>query len=102
MATGSRNDHDVVGLEVAVNDAEAMGCSECVADLFGQDRDFFSVKRCFLIEALSEAFAVKVFHDKVRADAGFDIKIGDKDDVFVSDTCSGTGFSQESLGGFFA
>ncbi len=58
-------DHDVAGLDVAVDDAFAGGGGQCVGGLFGDATSHFRRALALAIDELGQRFAVDVFHDEV-------------------------------------
>lgn len=90
-------EEDIFWFEIAVDDAGIMGDSEGFTDLFGDIASAFNGESAFAFEDGLKGFALEVLHDHVGADLGVDGKVGDKDDVFVSEGASGLSFAQEAL-----
>jgi len=93
----SVEEEDIFWFEIAVDDAGIVGDSEGFADLFGDIACAFDGESAIAFEDGLEGFAFEVLHDHVGADFGVDGKVGDKDDVFVSEGTSGLCFAQEAF-----
>ena len=87
-------EHDVAGLQVAVNDAAAVSFVERVGDFGANFQNLFGGKRAFG-ETVSKAFAFDAFHDQeISAVLRADVEEGT--DVGMIQRGNGFGFALEA------
>ncbi len=89
-------EHDVAGLEVAVDDSLAMRGVESAGDLDGDAEGFFDGQRSFA-EACFEGFSFEMLHDE-EVDGVFAADVVEGADVRVIEAGDGSGFALEALG----
>ena len=87
-------EHDVFGLEVAVDDAGGVGGGEAIGDL-GGDLDQPADGNGLAFQQRTERFAFEEFTDDVLL-PGFDAEVVDGDDVRVVEGGDGAGLALEA------
>ena len=93
----ARDQEDVLGLEIAVNDAAPVRGPERATDL---DRDAHHPRRVELSlvgQDVREVHALEVLHDEVRASVLGRAEVGHVDDVGVPDARGGAGLASKPL-----
>ena len=78
-----RHQEDVVGLEIAVDDARGVGRGQPRRDLVDDADDRVERKRRLAHEPLRQALAREVLHDQVLGAVGRGVVVDDLDDVGV-------------------
>ncbi|MBE7454044.1 MAG: hypothetical protein HS111_35930 [Kofleriaceae bacterium] len=94
---GRAGDHDVVGLEVAVDDATGVGGVERGRDL-AQDRQGHRRRQGAVADPDPQRLAGQEVHDQVEATVGQPAEREDVDHRGVIDLVDGAGLAQEALG----
>ncbi len=90
-------EEDVLGLEVAVDDARGVGGGERAADLRGDAQRARHVERALALDHHAELNALEVLHDEVHGAVGRGAGVGDVDDVRVADLGGGARLAPEPL-----
>ena len=95
---GEPGEHDVAGLEIAVDEMQFLGGDEGFEDLLGELAEVQPCERAFPNDAFKSVSSEKL-HDDKRAVFVF-ADIVDCDDVRVLERCEGASLLQELAGGF--
>ena len=88
--------HDVIGLQVAMDDELFVRRRERQRNLVGDVERAMQCDGALLLDQVLEARPVEVLHDEVDPAVGHGAEVGDVDDVGVVDRRRGAGFAQES------
>ena len=88
-------EEDVVGLEIAVNDAQALRPGEGAAHAGQHQRRRREAEHTLAVEALRQGLAVEAFHGDV-GDALVNAVIEDLDDVAAAEPRGGLRFAEEA------
>ena len=93
----ARDEEDVLGLEIAVDDAGGVRGLERAADLHGDLRGAHRLEAPLVREHVGEVDAVEVLHDEVGAAVLGRAEVGDVDDVRVADARGRARLAAEAL-----
>jgi hypothetical protein len=93
----ARDEEDVLGLEIAVDDALRVRGGECAADLRGDLEGARDIEGAFALDDAAELDALEELHDEVHAAVGGGSGVGDVDDVRVTDLRCGARLAAEPL-----
>ena len=89
-------DHDVVGLQVAMDDVAAMGLGQAPADLCGEPHGLRGVQPPHFLDEAPEILAPDVFHGDVGDAAGF-VQVEQPGHVLMDDLAGGLELVPEPL-----
>ena len=92
---------DVVGLQVAMNDARSMSGRQALGELAGETDQALHRDRRAAPDNARERVSFEELHHEVGAAVGQETEVADVDDVLVADSRGGPRFVQETLGHFF-
>ncbi len=102
LSAGVRNEHDIAGFEVAVNDAGLVDATQSAAELFGEKTDFGDGHRAVLLDMVVEGDALQQLHGQesdghrpVRA-AAREVELVDAADVGAGDLAGEKNFGFEA------
>ena len=87
-------EHDVAGLEIAMDDAVAMSALEAVANFSADTSELLERKRAFF-QTIGESFTLEIFHDDV-ANAVLFADVVELADVGMIQGRDGAGFAFEA------
>ncbi len=96
-ATGPLDQHDVVGLEIAVDDADGVRGIERERDLVRDVERAMELDGAFLLDQILERLALEVLHHEVDRALGQDAEVGDVDDVRVVDRGRRARLAEEAM-----
>ena len=96
-AIRGRRDHDVVGLEIAVDHADGVRGAEPIADLHEHRERARQIDPA--ARPLAEAAPRQQLHDDERRAVGQLDEVGDVDDVAMADAVDRLGFLEEAIDG---
>ena len=99
-STGLLEQHDVVGLEVAMDHADGVRGIERERDLVRDVQRAVQLDRAFLLDQILERLALEVLHDEVDRAFGQDAEVGDVDDVRMVDRRRRARLAQEAVDRF--
>ena len=91
------DDKDVVGLEVAVNDALFVGRAERLGQLSDDRQDPLGREGRLVLDDLAQGVALDELHDRVRHAVWSRTEVVDVDDIGVADPRRRLGLADESL-----
>jgi hypothetical protein len=96
-ATGLLQQHDVVGLEIAMDHADGVRGIERERDLVGDVERAVQLDRAVFFDQILERLALEELHHEVDRPFGQDAEVGDVDDVRMIDRGRGARFAQEAM-----
>ena len=94
-------EEDVLGLDVAVNDAVVMGVRQSVGDFHGDAQRFIDRQVAIAVQARAERHAFDERHYVVQHRISIlldDAGVEEREDVRMPEPCRGSDFGEETLG----
>ena len=96
LGAASLQEKDVLGLEIAVDDAVLVGRVEGVRDLRADHHGTRRIEVPLAFEAIGQRLALQVLHDEIELATRRRAEVGDVDDVLVADLVDRLRFLHEA------